>query len=154
MAKTWLRSKKWKESPYCFYCGCKTSLKTPKKYKKFNSLTATLEHLYPRWLFTSEKVRNNPENIVIACQKCNNERDNKKLMMFSLNDRKQLYKKFELLNHYKRCKVLKNDTVRLFLKPLLFLNCNYLVNLFFNYKKFLKFYKRKFYRKIGIKLKK
>jgi len=64
-----LRIKLHAENPHCHWCGCVTLLLSGQRHPD----AATLEHLISR-LAPDTSQRNKPENIRIACYKCNHAR--------------------------------------------------------------------------------
>lgn len=77
------RERLWREDPHCHYCGVETILKpnhvkgltTPEERDRL----ATIDHIRPRHHPDRLKPANGEVLHVLACSKCNNERDKREL---------------------------------------------------------------------------
>jgi 5-methylcytosine-specific restriction endonuclease McrA len=71
------RTKMWARDPRCHWCGIVTIEPPPgDKRKHFADNEATIDHLRPRGDPTRRiPPRNGERRLVVACRKCNNERD-------------------------------------------------------------------------------
>jgi hypothetical protein len=78
MSNKTLKLKLHKEHPFCYYCGCLTTLTHIKNIPSGESLppnSATIEHLISRFEPTRWKQKKNgTRRKVLACYKCNQQR--------------------------------------------------------------------------------
>ena len=65
--------KQWDDDPHCCYCGVRTTL-TRGLYRT----SATIDHILPK----SKGGSNHPQNLVLACARCNNRRGVRRVIDF------------------------------------------------------------------------
>ena len=81
------RFRLWQRDPHCFYCGAMTVLYNPKRGEIMSYNVATVEHLrsrnHPDRL---EPNDGNTERTVLACNKCNNERNRQEELVLGIEE--------------------------------------------------------------------
>lgn len=84
----------------CVYCGIQTNLKD-RESRQY----ATLEHAMPLCKGGNKTITRNNENLILACQRCNNSRREKSLITF-LKSHKKRWKPLDSINERAKLRVL------------------------------------------------
>lgn len=99
-----IKKKKFKENPFCHYCGSEMWMVfDQKKAKGGNKRQATVDHIIPKGCGGSD----NPDNLVICCRECNDKRKriDYDLFVWAMKQGPAIFdkvvKEYEFVNRYR-----------------------------------------------------